>query len=242
MDRDQGFQERDWPRIRDGQDRLQRTIDAGVDRALLTWALGIAAALPDNQRIPAVDQAASLRPGMSKADADRAIAAYLDGLFAGTKLGDRDFRLSLAGKSTAELLATKDSFILLAAALEPLAEANREAAKNRGGALERLMPSYMEALLAKSGGLVAPDANGTLRVTYGQVKGVDARDGKPRSPASWGRTPGRGISTPPKRNLTPSRRCMRANGPRSWTLRWRMFRSTFFPRWTRPEAIRDLQP
>jgi hypothetical protein len=155
MDRDQGFQERDWPRIRDGQDRLQRTIDAGVDRALLTWALGIAAALPDNQRIPAVDQAASLRPGMSKADADRAIAAYLDGLFAGTKLGDRDFRLSLAGKSTAELLATKDSFILLAAALEPLAEANREAAKNRGGALERLMPSYMEALLAKSGGLRA---------------------------------------------------------------------------------------
>ncbi len=177
MDRDPGFQERDWPRIRDGQDRLQRTMDAGVDRALLTWALGIAAALPEDQRIPAVDQAASLRPGMSKADAGRAIAVYLDGLFAGTKLGDRDFRLGLAGKSTAGLLATKDSFILLAAALDPLAEANREAAKNRGGALARLMPSYMEALLAKSGGLVAPDANGTLRVTYGQVKGVDARDG-----------------------------------------------------------------
>jgi hypothetical protein len=35
----------------------------------------------------------------------------------------------------------------------------------------------MEALLAQSGGLVAPDANSTLRVTYGQVKGVDARDG-----------------------------------------------------------------
>jgi len=35
----------------------------------------------------------------------------------------------------------------------------------------------MEALLAKSGGLVAPDANSTLRVTYGQVKGVDAKDG-----------------------------------------------------------------
>jgi hypothetical protein len=35
----------------------------------------------------------------------------------------------------------------------------------------------MEAMLAKAGGLVAPDANGTLRVTYGQVKGVDAKDG-----------------------------------------------------------------
>jgi Peptidase S46 len=39
------------------------------------------------------------------------------------------------------------------------------------------MPRYMEALLAKAGGLVAPDANSTLRVTYGQVKGVDAKDG-----------------------------------------------------------------
>ena len=114
---------------------------------------------------------------MPKADADKAIDAFLQRLFAGTKLGDRDFRLGLIEKSTADLLATKDPFILLAAAMEPLAEANREAAKNRGGAQARLMPRYMEALLAKAGGLVAPDANSTLRVTYGQVKGVDAKDG-----------------------------------------------------------------
>ena len=95
----------------------------------------------------------------------------------GTRLGDREFRMGLLEKSTADLLATKDPFIVLAAALEPLAEANREAAKNRAGAYARLMPRYMEALLAKAGGLVAPDANSTLRVTYGQVKGVDAKDG-----------------------------------------------------------------
>jgi hypothetical protein len=61
--------------------------------------------------------------------------------------------------------------------MEPLEEANRESAKIRAGALSRLMPRYMEALLAQAGGLVAPDANSTLRVTYGQVKGVDACDG-----------------------------------------------------------------
>ena len=49
--------------------------------------------------------------------------------------------------------------------------------KNRAGAHSRLAPRYMEAMLAKAGGLVAPDANSTLRVTYGQVKGVDAKDG-----------------------------------------------------------------
>jgi hypothetical protein len=177
MDRESEFQERDWPRIRDGQERMQRTMDATADRALLGWALGLAAALPAEQRILAVDQAAGLRPGMPKADADKAIDMFLQRLFEGTRLGDRDFRLSLLEKSTADLLATKDPFILLAAAMEPLAEANRESAKNRGGALARLMPRYMEALLAKAGGQVAPDANGTLRVTYGQVKGVDAKDG-----------------------------------------------------------------
>ena len=41
----------------------------------------------------------------------------------------------------------------------------------------RLGPPYAEALLAHSGGLVAPDANSTLRVTYGTVKGVEPRDG-----------------------------------------------------------------
>jgi hypothetical protein len=177
MDREPGFQERDLPRIRDGQDRMQRTMDATADRALLRWALLLASGLPAEQRIVAVDQAAGLRSGMPMADAEKAIDVFVQRLFEGTRLGDRDFRLSLIDKSTADLLATKDPFILLAAAMEPLAEADRESAKNRSGALARLMPRYMEALLAKAGGLVAPDANGTLRVTYGQVKGVDAKDG-----------------------------------------------------------------
>ena len=54
-----------------------------------------------------------------------------------------------------DLVATHDSFIALSAALEPLAEANREAAKNRAGAYARIRPVYMEALLEKAGGLLA---------------------------------------------------------------------------------------
>ncbi len=177
IDRDSGFQERDWNRIREGQERIQRTLDATADRALLRWAMGMAASLPAGQRIEPLDRAAGLNPGMTKADAGRAIDNFLDKLYAGTRMGDRDFRIGLLEKSTAELEATNDSFIRLAASLEPLMEANREAAKNRAGAYARLRPRYMEALLTKAGGLVAPDANSTLRVTYGQVKGVDARDG-----------------------------------------------------------------
>jgi hypothetical protein len=114
---------------------------------------------------------------MPAADSEKAIDSYLDGLYAGTKLADRDYRLALMEKSTLEIMALRDSFVFLAAALEPHAESIREAAKARAGAYSRLRPRYMEAMLARAGGLIAPDANSTLRVTYGQIRGVDARDG-----------------------------------------------------------------
>jgi len=177
IERDQGFQERDWSRIREAQQRLQRTIDPTVDRALLSWAMGRAAALPAGQRIEPLDALAGLKPGMGEADASQAIGRYLDSLYAGTKLADQDYRLGLLEKSAADLKASNDSFIALAAALEPLNESIREQAKNLAGAYAKLRPRYMEALLARAGGLVAPDANSTLRVTFGQVKGVRARDG-----------------------------------------------------------------
>jgi hypothetical protein len=177
LDREAGYQERDWGRLREAQDRAQRTVDATVDRALLAWAIGLAAALPAGERIEPLDILAGLAPGMSKPAVDSAINKFLDALYAGTKMGDRDFRLGLMDKSTAEIMATNDSFVKFAAALYPLQEANREAARNRAGAYARLRPRYMEAMLAKFGGLVAPDANSTLRVTFGTVKGVDARDG-----------------------------------------------------------------
>ncbi|MBP1595939.1 MAG: hypothetical protein H6Q05_1316 [Acidobacteria bacterium] len=177
LDREAGYQERDWPRIRENQERLQRTMDATVDRVFLRWAMGLAAALPAGQRIEPLDRVAGLKAGMAGPEAGRAIDAFLNKLYAGTRIGDRDFRMGLLEKSTADLTAVNDSFIAFAAALEPLAESIREAGKDRAGASSRLRPRYMEAMLAKAGGLVAPDANSTLRVTYGQVIGVDAKDG-----------------------------------------------------------------
>ncbi|MFI5198418.1 MAG: S46 family peptidase [Thermoanaerobaculia bacterium] len=176
-DRDPAFQERNWVRIRETQERAQRTLDPKADRALMRYALADIARLPVDQRIQALDRGIGLKVGMAAADAGKAIDAWLDALIAGTKIYDKDFRLSLLDKHTRDLLATKDSMILLAADLYPLQESIREKSKEREGALYRLGPRYAEALLAKNGGLVSPDANSTLRVTYGRVLGVPARDG-----------------------------------------------------------------
>jgi len=176
-DRDPAFQERNWTRIREGLDRMQRSLDPKADRALMRYALTDVARLSEGQRIEPLDRAAGLKSGMSDDEAARAIDAFLDRILAGTKLYDKTARLAHFGRSEAELAAANDSLLALAAALYPLQEANRDRTKERAGALYRLGPRYADVLLARAGGLVSPDANGTLRVTYGTVKGVQPQDG-----------------------------------------------------------------
>ncbi len=177
IDRERGLQERDWSRIREVQERMQQSFDVRIDRALLRWAFVRAAALAAEERIEGLDELLGLTPGMAEADSARAIDAYLDRLYAGTKAADQAFRLSLLEMTSTELDATGDSFLELAATLDSLYQVNREAEKRAEGASSRLRPLYAEAMIEKTDGPVAPDANSTLRVTYGQVLGVDGRDG-----------------------------------------------------------------
>ena len=97
--------------------------------ALLRWAMRLAARCR-----PISGSRRSTRPPGSAPECPRPTptrrsTAICKDCSPATKLGDRDFRLGLIDKSTADLVATKDSFILFAAAIEPLAEAesrNRE--------------------------------------------------------------------------------------------------------------------
>ncbi|HEY0592399.1 MAG TPA: S46 family peptidase [Thermoanaerobaculia bacterium] len=174
MDREEGMQERDWPQIKGRITSAQRSIDVQTDRAGLAYFLKEAASLPADQRIEAVDKALA---ATGKEGVDAQIEAFLDQLYGNTKIADLAYRQDLFDDSTAELLARKDAMIDFAASLRPLLDANREAGRKRSGALARLRPQYMEALRAVRGGLLAPDANGTLRVTFGEVGGYEPRDG-----------------------------------------------------------------
>lgn len=176
-DRDPAFQERNWSRIREAQDRLQRSLDVKADHVLMKYSLAEAAKLPASQRIDILDKEIGLSTEMSEAEAGNAIDAFLRKLLTGTQFYQKEVRLACLDRSTADLLAMNDTAIRLAAALYPLTEEVREKSKERSGAAARLGPRFAEALLARSGGLVAPDANGTLRVTFGQILGVPARDG-----------------------------------------------------------------
>ena len=71
FDREPEYQERNWSRIREAPDRLQRSFDAVADRRLLRYILVEASKLPAGQRIEALDRETGLAPGMSDMDAGR---------------------------------------------------------------------------------------------------------------------------------------------------------------------------
>ena len=177
-EREAEYQQRNWERLREAQVRLQKTLDLGADRALLRYALLEAAALPQAQRIEALDALVGITAGLTEAESKAKVDAWLATLY-GTpsKIADQKARLALFEGKPEDVLAAKDPFLDLAAALAPLDQQIRDADKVRSGALSRLGPVYAQAMLDKAGGLLAPDANSTLRVTFGTVKGASPQDG-----------------------------------------------------------------
>lgn len=59
--------------------------------------------------------------------------------------------------------------------MRPFAREKEEREERQWGALALVRPRYIAALRAQTGGEVAPDANGTLRITFGTVKGYRPR-------------------------------------------------------------------
>jgi len=167
IERNQGFQERDWPRIGEAVARAQKSLEPQSDRAGLRYFINESQKLPASQRIAGVDELIAKNGGVDK---------FLDQLYGNTKIADLALRKQMQTETTAQLVAHHDAEIDFAAALSPQLLENERKEKEFAGAMSRLRPMYMEALRVSSGGRLYPDANGTLRVTFGKVVGYTPKD------------------------------------------------------------------
>ncbi len=173
IDRVVGYQERDWSRIREGVERAQKSLDVASDKAGLRYFLTEASKLPAGQRIKAVDE----RLAATGAEGSAAqIDKFLEQLYAGTKTADLSVRQAMLGETTEQLKARRDSMVDFAAALSVLSLEREERERAFDGAMSRVRPNYLEALREMNGKIISPDANGTLRITFGTVKGYRPRD------------------------------------------------------------------
>ncbi|HSN96909.1 MAG TPA: S46 family peptidase, partial [Candidatus Nanopelagicales bacterium] len=169
-ERDPAYQERNWQRLGQGQLALQKRYDRAIDQGLLKVFLQRMGRLPEQDR-PALYTALLGKKEPTEANIDKAVAD----LYGKTKLEDQAARVKLLQTATlADLQRSKDPIIKLALAIRPAMKALEEREDAYHGAMAVERPLYVKALEQFQGGALAPDANGTLRITYGTVRGYQA--------------------------------------------------------------------
>ncbi len=176
-EREPGYQERDHPFIKQRLEALDRRFDASVDQSIwLAFLKNYVEHVPENQRVTALDN----QLGLTNTWNETATAEVTSEFYAKTNLGDQEQRLRLLDTDVATLDKSEDPFMQLARAMFDSDIAREEDRKRIAGRVQLLRPRYMEAIIAfqeANGALTYPDANSTLRVTYGTVKAVEVRDG-----------------------------------------------------------------
>ena len=165
-----GFADADQSKLRERLRREQSQYFAAADQRVFAALVRRALALPQDQRIAAVDARFG---GLSPERIDAAIA----GMYAASPLLDPAARDAMLGESIDALTARKDPLLDFGIAwnrdLRMLRERERE--WNARAALHR--PAWRRAVAAHAGKPVAPDANGTLRISFAHVQGYAPRDG-----------------------------------------------------------------
>ncbi|AZG33704.1 MULTISPECIES: S46 family peptidase [Shewanella] len=176
MQREPGYQERDMTNFTSSMERIDRRYAASVDKSLLADLLTRYAALPAEQHLASLDKAF----GISKKFDAKALANTLDKMYANTKLNNKETRLAWMNKSVADFKASNDPFIQFAVQTYAADMALEKQQKQLEGDLMKVRPQYMDAIIAynrEQGKPVYADANSSLRVTIGNVKGYSPQDG-----------------------------------------------------------------
>jgi hypothetical protein len=178
-ERESGYQLRDEPLIASTLKQVQRRYDPAVEQQILAILLERYQRLPRDQHLAEFDAAFGTTPEQ--------LTDRLQALYATTRLGDEAERLRWFAAKPAELAASKDALLQLAGPLQAALRRVDDERKAREGDLLRLRPAYMRALIAyrqHQGRAVYPDANGTLRVSYGKVTPLEVRDAVHYAPVS----------------------------------------------------------
>jgi len=173
LDRDEGYQDRDRDDLAGWLQSLDEGRVADAERLALTQIIAWSQELPTAQRIEPLDEWLFVQGGVEDA---------LDRLYGPSVMDTPEGRTHLLDVGTEQLAASTDPWVELALAMAPWLAERREEERERAGAELRLRPLVMEARLEQAERMLYPDANGTLRVTYGQVRGYEVEDGLAASP------------------------------------------------------------
>ncbi|QYK00991.1 S46 family peptidase [Shewanella psychrotolerans] len=176
-EREEGYQQRDMKMLKARLKRIDSSFAVSVDKTL--WLQDLNAYLAQENRVAELDEM------LKTEDSSVTLSDKLDGLYSLTSLTDQAKRLAWMDADVKAFETSADPFIRLAVALYDTNMAQEKAKKTLAGKLSKARPAYMEAVIAyyKSNNWpVYPDANGTLRITYGMVDGYQSKDALYKQP------------------------------------------------------------
>lgn len=170
LERHEDYQERRRGDLLQSQERDQKRLHPPTERLLLEDQVARLAALPEAQRVPAVEKLLAGDRSPQK------VRATVETLLATTKIHDLEARQAMFEESVEELAARGDALLDFALQLNRDILAREERDERHHGASSRLRPLWRRTLQAHLGRPLDPDANGTLRVSLAHVRGYHPRD------------------------------------------------------------------
>jgi hypothetical protein len=170
LERESAYMARNWDQTRQKLQLAQRNYHEPVDKAIFKELLLRALRLKEPNRIQVFDDF------FKRNASEREIETCLAKIYGASRLSDAKILQDLLNKSPQEIQATHDPFVELAAALYPSYQEMKDKQKARKGALDPLFAQLGDIKEKYLGKNFIPDANNTLRLTYGQIKGYSPAD------------------------------------------------------------------
>jgi hypothetical protein len=147
-----------------------------IEKIFLKQILMRAVQLPQDQRIPVIDSVIGNKEYESNID------MFIANLYGSSKLTNENYLTEALTKSPEEIDQLNDPAIEFVISLIPLYDALREIRQRRDGALTKLSALLVDARQQYLKKDFIPDANSTLRMTFGKIEGYSPADALYSSP------------------------------------------------------------
>jgi hypothetical protein len=174
IDRKSGYQERDLNRFEQSMKRIGRRYDNKIDQEIFKYLLVEYGKNVKRNRIKSLDKF------FNNDFSIEALDKKLTDMYAKTSLNKESIRLEWMNKPLTDFNESQDPFIQLAVATFTERKQMEDESEAVSGEFTRLRSQYMQAVIAYNRSInqaIYADANSTLRISYGNVKGYSPRDG-----------------------------------------------------------------
>ncbi len=147
-----------------------------IEKELITKMICDARKFQENSRIDVIDNI------FENDDNESSISRFVNNNFISQKITDKENFKKLLTLSLDELKKLKNPLIRFSLELNKQYKRLKSENDKISGALSKLLPQFNEIKKEWKNRLFIPDANGTLRLTYGYIKGYSPRDAVYSSP------------------------------------------------------------